>query len=1137
MNNMRAYHISGTLLFVLLFMQGLSQPGHQSNENMRITLSFDNVSIKRFVREMERHYGLACFVPSIAMDTRISIHVKDVTLKEVLDKLSSGLPVRFSSIDKVILVQWKRLSVKGIVMDANRNRVVGASVLNYGGMNGIFTDSSGQFELNNVGFQDTLVISHVSYNPAKYLVSDDTVINVILTKAVNELQPVAVFNTGYQRIPVSQATGSFKQVNMKQVVTSPLRFNVQESFLNNISGYLPALRTASGPALNAGAIRGRITITGNPQPLIVVNDFSFNGDLYMLNPDDIESITVAKDASSTAIYGARSANGIILINTQKADFKQPFRVSFNNYFTFSGKPNVSYMPSLQPKDYVLLEERMFNSHFYDGVENENVPLSPVVETLFKRKSKLISSIETDSILNVFKRNNMRADVREYFYRPAFTYYNGINISGSRDSAAFYGSMSHGRTSFNETGNEHRRTTITLNNKYKLRDLSIINEVFYSENIILNNFVSPPSGPPYLQLAGAEGAPLPVPYQYRSKFVETAGSPYLLDWKMRPLQELRNANKRSNYNYLMLNAKGSYQLTPVLQLQALYQFGQLGFQQRVVHNLETYYARNLINQFTQVTPTDIFRPIPIGAILDENEIATHINSFRFQVDYNRRWKVSELTIMGGSESQSTISNINSSRIYCYGTANEKPHLNYRAFYPQYTDPGIRTQIPTLAERSDSTDYYVSYFANAYYTWSKKITGSLSFRRDQSNRFGRNINQQFIPLWAAGALVHLYKFNFYPAELPYISLRGTVGKTGNDDLQTSWATTISQLNNLSSDLLVTYTNNPPNSNLQFEEMRITNVGVDIKTRNRQIQLSVDMYWKNGSKLLSYSKANPTSGISLVKSNTGRLSGFGIDVNLHTVANIYKDVTWQTSGWMSYTTNKIRSHELLLNEAWQYADPSTYVARTGYPVDALFAFPMSGLDNMGDPIGFVEGKPSKNYGPIITSSDPKLLSYIGSATPVLFGCITNTVQYKRITLSLQISGKFNYYFRRTSLNAYDLLLGGNVHYDYYQSWQQPGDEIHTSIPALRSIIDPSRESFYKYSTALVERGDHIRLQYLQLMYSWNNKKLLKHKNTRLQMGLAFDNLGIIWRMNNKKLDPDVVTGMLPVSRSISASMAVHF
>jgi TonB-linked SusC/RagA family outer membrane protein len=1066
------------------------------------------------------------------MEIPVSIHVKDAKLQEVIDALSTSLPVKVSYIDNIILIQWK--PVTGVVTDENHDRLLGASVINRRTMKGVFTDSSGLFELQDVAFHDTLVITHVNFKTVQYLVYGQPYINISLSKDVYVLPPVVVY-TGYQDIPVEQATGSFKQTNMQQVTGVP-HFNVQEGFENNLSGYLPALRTTLGPRLNVGSIRGRNTIYGNAQALVLIDDFPFYGDLYMLNPNDIENITVAKDASSTAIYGARAANGIILITTKKPTYKQPFRISFNNYFTFSNRPDVNYMPSVQAEDYISLEKRLFNDQFYAAVENQNVPVSPVIETLISYRGNLISTVQRDSILDTYKRNDIRSDINKYFYRSAFARHAAVNFSGSYDSLAFYGSMSYGRSVFNENGIEHNRKTILLNTLYRKKNLSINTGIFYSGNRIQDNFVSPPSGPAYLLLADAAGKPLPVPYLYRSQFVDSAGRDNLLDWKMRPLQELRNANNTRSYNYLMANTKIGYQLTPALQLQALYQFGLLQLDQKIVYNLETFFARNLINNFTQITPSGIVKPIPPAPILDEHETITYINNWRLQLNFHRRWKAYELTMIGGTESQYTGSNINGRRIYGYSFPYAKTNIDYKTFFPQYSAPGVRRQIPTMGGHSDSTDYYFSYFGNAFYTWSKKITMSLSLRRDQSNRFGMNVNHQFIPLWSAGALVHLHKFSFFPATFPYVSLRGTIGKTGNDGLQTSWSTTISQVNNPTNDLPVAYIDNPGNSNLQFEEMHIINVGLDMKTRDGRIQLSLDAYWKKANKLLSYSEVNPTSGINPVKSNTGRLNGFGIDANVHTV-NIKKAFTWETYGWMSYTTNKVQSRELLLNEAWQYADPSTYVPRKGYPVDAIFAFPMAGLDKIGDPVGYLENEKSKNYWRIITSSDPRSLKYIGSATPALFGSITNTLQYKSLVVSLQVSGKFKYYIRRTSLSAYDLLQGGAVHGDYYNRWQKPGDEHSTMVPALKSFIDPTSELFYRYSDALVERGDHIRLQSVQVMYNSENMKLFRLKYIRLQTGITFNNLGIIWCANNKKLDPDVVSGMLPVPRSLSVSITAHF
>ncbi|OQP48035.1 hypothetical protein A4H97_29810 [Niastella yeongjuensis] len=1120
------------LFFLLPCLQGLSQSIQPGQEDKRFTLSYNKVPFIQIIKDICNRYDYV-FVAraNVIPNESVSLHVKDATLQQVFEALCARVPVTIHIISNMLCIVRKK--GEGVVTDMNKNRISGASVTNCRTGKGVHTDSSGRFSLEDVEPHDTLLVTHVSYVPTRYLVKDQPIININLIKDVNVLPLVAVYSTGYQDIPVEQATGSFRQANIQQAA-APSYFNLQESFANNLSGYLPELKTTTGPHLNIGSLRGRNTLISNAQALVLVDDFPFYGDLYMLNPDDIESITVAKDAASTAIYGTRAANGIILLNTKKANWKQPLRISFNNVVTVNSRSDINYTPTIRPGDFVSLEEKLFYENYFSPAMRQNAAISPVAETMLNYETGRITNEEKEARLNVLRSHDVRSDIKKYFYQPGLTQRSGIQVSGYRDSLAFFGSMSNGTASFNERGNSHIRTTMLGNLQYRNKKWSVATGLFYSGNIIRNNFVSPPAGPAYLSLADSEGTPLSIPYLYSNKFVDTAGSNALLDWHYRPLQELHNADSVSRYHYTMANTKISYQLTPSWQVQGLYQFGLLGLNQRTVYNLETFYARNLINNFTQINPQGIERPIPLAPIQDLHETITRINNWRLQSNYHHRWEKLELTVIGGIESQNTRSSIDSRRIYGADAPEGERDLNYQAFYPQYWKPGLRIQIPYIGVHSDSADYYFSYFGNAFYTWSKQVTFSLSFRQDRSNRFGMNINREFTPLWSEGILLHLNKFLFFPASFPYISLRATIGKTGNDGLKTSWSTTIRQMNDPATNLPLAYIDNPGNPNLSFEELLTLNIGLDVKTRDRRIQLSLDAYRKKAHNLLSYSMANPTSGVSLVKSNSGRLNGFGIDANVHTI-NIQGPLTWETNGWLSYTTNKVQSRELSLSEAWQYTDPSTYVPRKGYPVEAIFAFRSGGLDGKGDPVGYEDGYRSKNYLNIL-SADPRTLRYIGSATPTLFGCITNTLQYGRFLLSFQLAYKLKYYIRRASLFVSDLDQG-IVHSDYYKRWQQPGDELYTTVPALEFNFDALREQFYKYSETLIERGDHIRLQNLQLSYNWGNKGLSALKLTRLEMGITANNLGIIWRANTKKLDPDVVAGMPPVPRSMTFSFKAHF
>jgi hypothetical protein len=198
--------------------------------------------------------------------------------------------------------------------------------------------------------------------------------------------------------------------------------------------------------------------------------------------------------------------------------------------------------------------------------------------------------------------------------------------------------------------------------------------------------------------------------------------------------------------------------------------------------------------------------------------------------------------------------------------------------------------------------------------------------------------------------------------------------------------------------------------------------------------------------------------------------------------------------------------------------------------------GLDpNNGDPRGYFNKAISTNYSSIINSSDLSDLIYRGPANPVYFGSLRNNFSYKQIELSFAISWKMGYFFRRPYLNYYNLFNGpGPGHPEYEQRWQKPGDENYTSVPSMTWNESAYRSTFYSYSDVLIEKGDHIRLQDIQLSYQLNKSEIRWLPVNQFRIYMYANNLGILWRANHYGIDPDYISGTIP-PRTFAAGLKI--
>jgi hypothetical protein len=254
------------------------------------------------------------------------------------------------------------------------------------------------------------------------------------------------------------------------------------------------------------------------------------------------------------------------------------------------------------------------------------------------------------------------------------------------------------------------------------------------------------------------------------------------------------------------------------------------------------------------------------------------------------------------------------------------------------------------------------------------------------------------------------------------------------------------------------------------------------------------------------------------------------------------WNTTLLLNFNRDRITGYNITPAANIEYV--SGHVPIVGKPFSALHSFRWGGLDAAtGDPQGVADGKTSKEYGNIINSADPAGIVYNGPSQPAFFGGMINTLSWKQLTLSFNITYKFGYYFRRTSVDYYGFFMATRVgHSDYDKRWQKPGDEQHTQVPSMIYPAEPTRDQFYRYAEVLIEKGDHIRLQDIRLSYDLSKQVISRLPFEHMQLYLYANNLGILWRANDQGLDPDIVpypgySLQVPLVKTLAAGIKIDF
>lgn len=1036
-----------------------------------------------------------------------------------------------------------------VVSFLSKEPLVGVTILVKGTNTGVITDLDGTFSIK-AGKRDTLIFSYVGYETLEVPVNGQSELYIELTEGIEMLQEIAVFSTGYEEIPAERATGSFVQVDNQD-----LSRRVSTDIASRLEDITPGLVfNRTGSATDPISIRGRNTLFANANPLIVIDNFPYDGDLNNINPNDVENITVLKDAAAASIWGARAGNGVIVITTKKGSRYQEPKISFNSNVTIGEKPDPFYLPRMSVEDYIEMEKKLFAQDYYLSTENSvfKEPLSPVVEFLIAARDGDISEEGANAFIEDLKQQDVRRDYEKYLYRNTIKQQYSLSISGGEAHRRYYLSAGYDRNLDNLIENQFDRITLNANHSWTLLDqkLEFKTGIYYSGTRAQRNnsgendirFSDSQGIYPYARLANNDGIPLPVTRDYRRSFVWEAAENGLLDWQYYPLKEIELTDNVTSLTEYRINTSLGYQILPSLKAEVLYQYWKNDTEGRNHHLADSYFARDLINLYTQVNNDgSLYRAIPEGGILDLNNSKASSHNLRGQLNFDPPaggQQKHRLSALAGYEIKEVISDNNWYRYYGYDDelANSIP-VDYVNTYGQYYLPAYQRKIPNYEGQSEITDRFVSWYGNAAYTYDRRYTLSLSGRKDQSNLFGVKANQKGVPLWSAGLGWTISNESFFDVNaLSLLKLRATYGYNGNiDKTVTAYTTASFEGTSFYTGLPYARITNPPNPELQWERIKILNLGLDFNAFDGRLDGSLEYYRKQGLDLIGYAPVAPSTGVSRFRGNTAATLGHGIDLVLNSL-NIDGNFQWHTNFLFSQEKNKVTDYKAENSPSLliQYGDASAYV-QEGKPIFSLYSYRWAGLDpDTGDPQGFLDEEVSADYGQIINTATPENIVYHGPARPTVFGSIRNTLSWHNLSLSFNISYRLGYYFRRNSI-TYGNTMGLGGHGDYYDRWQQPGDERTTNVPSIPEVPSGFRDTFYKYSEVLVEKGDHIRFQDVRLDYTLSRDQWSWLPFESANIYGYVNNIGILWKATDAVPDPDYRTSKL--LRTYAIGLKVDF
>jgi len=1110
-----------TIFFLLSLLQvaakGLAQP---------VSYSGRDVPLEKVLEAISRQTGYEVFFKSTVLKESkpVTIKASNMPLAAFLDAVFANQPLQYVIVNKNIIVSRKvpvpgnrfeendtgqPLVVKGRVTDSAGNALAGANVLIRGSSTSTVTDEQGTFTIA-ASPGDVLLITYVGFEPATYKVSETNDI-IIRLMQIKRLEEEVQVSTGYQRLPRERAAGSFGIIN-QAALDKRSNYNI----LTYLEGLVPGVLTAANGQIT---IRGTSTLsTANRDPLIVLDGFPIERPVESINANDIESITVLKDASAASIWGVRAANGVIVIQTKRgASAVKPLDINFTTTFSVTPHVQLNDMPFAPTSSFIEFEKYKVANDLTFFTGKPRPAISPVVDAYLNNRSQAAQLTAPLQQINAYD------EFERLFMHPATRQQYALSLAGKGRNSTFRGSFSYDRLDAEFKNNISRRFTGDLFESIELHPslridmgLNFVQTDRFANGMGFGDITNLL---PYQRILDDNGGYVNQPqtfYQPDKEALVKAGYPY--NWNYNGMQEFRNKNNKTAGTNINTVAGLSYKINKGLMLLTGYQYESGNTNISNVYNEETYFVRNTVNVSTSIKNNIPVSGIPKGGIYREsiNRFYSHTLRGQLKYDGNVGNQMHYVTAIAGAEIREVGNKLTSLTKYGYDAQSlQFARVSYTALYTDVR--GAQQLIPDGTGFEDVRNRFVSLFANAGYTYDEKYTLNASARLDKTNLFGSSEKYRNVWLWSAGAAWHLHKEPFFNVPLfNTLTLRATYGINGNVDRSTSPFLVANVATDFQTNQPYAYVANPQNPLLRWEKTTVTNVAMDFSMMKKRLRGSFEYYNRVSDDLLGNSTVNGTYGFNSAFINYAAMKNTGVDIRLSGVL-LNKGIKWNATLNYSYNKNKVTRVDFPQNTVGANL---TAIPQAGKPLDYLFSYEWAGLDANGAPQVYNEKHVPVNFKTDLTST--AALIYEGTAVPPHYGALINEFGYKGFSLLTSFTYRMGHKFR-VPVIQYEPLFdnASQVFADWDNRWKQPGDEQVTNTPAAPTSITGLNvyDKYTKYANINIATASIVRFRELLLNYTCPQQWLKWRSGASLTLGFQIRNLAV-YKFNSRKLDPEYLT-----------------
>ncbi|MCG8582228.1 MAG: SusC/RagA family TonB-linked outer membrane protein [Bacteroidales bacterium] len=1157
-----------TTLFLFLMLMQVSASVY--SQKKQVSLNLKNVSIEQLIDAIKKESGYRFVYRADLFEEakKLNLQADNKAVDEILNEVLTANGFEYEVMDDMIIVrkaapqainnesgqEEKKITITGFISDDTGAPLPFAAIRIKGTTVGTVSDADGKYNLQFDEQENVVIeVSSLGFETAEIIYAGQSTIDVTLTESVAGLDEVVV--TGYQTISRERATGSFAMLDSDNVANSP-----NESIGANLESLVAGMQTTVDDEGNTSfTIRGASSLVGSTEPLVVVDGFAVDGGFSSINRNDVAKITVLKDAAAASIWGARAANGVIVITTKQGQAQKGIQVEVEAYTKFSEAVDLDYAnPIASSKSQLEYEKYLWEN----GYINQSSGIQDIMrfktmghyEFEAQKMAGIPYTLDTP-VLQELMSKSYKKQVEDEMLRKASSQNYTISLRGQGEKNKYSLSVMYNKNNDVMVEDDDDNLLINFRNNMQVRKwldfdfavmtqlqnnnsggvgLADIKQMSAYETLLDENGNYNHINSRQLREDHAGTYNMPVLNEILSR---VDGWPYD-SFVNNPLQNMRSQEFNTETFSTRINGGLKFKIAEGITFDSKFQHERKTIKTENVYGEDSWYTRNLVNKFA-VTDYDAISVPGTPYTITEYQVQPgqikYINNgqrsatlFRNQFSLNKTYGHHSINFIAGTEINSNKTVYQDDWLYGY---NERNNLNAvpsyngltQAFSPSY----MTTNLSRGGETSEYTQKYFSLYSNIAYTFKDKYTLSGSIRTDAANTIVADNKYRYSPFWSIGGSWQLTKEEFAQDIdwLNRLTLRTTYGVNGNAPSTSASVPVIEAIPGSQpyrgagvDHAMLIELGNPT---LSWERVNQFNLAVDFAVLGNKLSGSLEYYNKKGEDLLALISLPSTDGTSSQYFNAAAMSNEGFELNLNGNINI-GPVKWHPILNFAYNDNMVtdvREVEILVDAIGgkQFVE--------GYAYQPLWYYKYNGLNEDG--IATIIGKNGTVYdansnisGTGVSATE--LLWNAGSRIAPVVSSFTNEFSYKGFSLLATITGKFGHYMPVAGFGYGSIASTQNYH-ESLDDMLMGNAEAIGEMPLPEGSIPnyTAYNSSARYLESRVEDASFIKLKDVMLSYHLPKSFISKIGCSGARFYAQVSNVGLLWTANDLEIDPEYPMG----------------